>query len=65
MKIATNSWSKSMKIILKNCYGVMLIIGVVITFPFWVISLGHINISGKLNKMADDLAVEITKEIAK
>ena len=63
MKLATDSWMNTFKMIGEHCLGIILALGVVITFPLWVISLGHIRLSSKFDKMMDNLLVKIDREI--
>jgi hypothetical protein len=54
MKIATTSWIKATKTIGGILLTLIIVMGVAITIPLWIISLGHINLLSKLDKLAEE-----------
>ena len=63
MKIMTNSYRKTFRLIGLRCLGILFCEAAIIFFPLWLISFGHINFSGKFNGFADRIAEITTNEI--
>jgi hypothetical protein len=63
VKIATDNWVKTFSIISKMCLAFIVNMGMIIAFPLWVVSLGHIKLSGELYKIADGLITKLFEEM--